>query len=113
MTEPITFSGAESHPFFHEWYLHGDFVDQKKGTRIITVQREERCQHCPTQRITIINCVRWEVVRRRYKYVKGYEIVRLGKDVWTYNEFLRTTDLSKTEKDRLGVYPRRLRAVAS
>lgn len=97
----MTESNVEGHPFFHEWYLHGDFVDQRKGQRIITVRREERCQHCPTERITVINCTQWMIVRRWYKYVKGVTIVRVGKSEWLKKEFLQTTNLRRGDVGRL------------
>lgn len=99
--EPATV--LEDHPIRHEWYLKGDFVKEKGARgRILLVQREEKCYHCPTERITVIDCKTWTVaVKPRYVYVRGVVILRIEKPVFLKREFLRTTDLTEVIKSVL------------
>lgn len=83
----------EDHPWFHTWYVVSDVVtDRRPGGRIAEVTRTERCEHCPTERITRIDVLVWE--RRgvvRYRYARGVAIVRKPKATWLHDRFLLTT----------------------
>lgn len=92
----------EQHPIYHAWHLSGDFVVARRGSRIIAVRREEKCDFCPTERHTAINTTTWTPIRRpRYKYVRNTVIVRMSKPDYRRDRFLATTDLPADEKAQL------------
>jgi hypothetical protein len=84
----------EDHPIYHKWYLRGDIVTERMGRRPLVIERHQRCQYCPTERIDTINVRTWQPVRKpRYKYVRGTKIVRMTKETYLRFEFLKSTDL--------------------
>jgi hypothetical protein len=91
---------VEGHPTFHDWYIKGDIVTERKGRRIKTIQRFEGCQFCPTLLISTVDVATWQM-KKRYKYVKGVRIIRMTKEEYTKAFFLKTTDLDEVTVARL------------
>lgn len=55
------------HPLRHSWLIHGDYVTKRGRKGITEFRREEHCTFCKRERITVIDAVRWEMVRRWYR----------------------------------------------
>jgi hypothetical protein len=92
VTTPTT---TEPHPWFHDWYLRGDFVhEETRGGRILSVRREEKCRACAKMRLTVIDVPQWTI--RRRVYVGKTKVVRLPRGEYRKQEFLQTTVLSST-----------------
>jgi hypothetical protein len=93
----------ESHPIYHRFYSSTDYV-QRRNSRghPRVVRREERCEHCPTVRLTRIDVKTWlRIGKRSYRYVKGVVIVRVSRAEWNRQEFLATTTLTGTDLEAI------------
>jgi hypothetical protein len=55
------------HPLRHSWLIHGDIVTKRGRKQITEFRREEQCEYCPRERLTVVDAVRWETVRRWYR----------------------------------------------
>lgn len=94
----------ENHPIFHDWYVHGDVIlARRRGTRRPTlIQRRERCNNCPTEKLTKIDVALWvRVGNPRYIYDRTAVIVRVTKAAYLKQRFLETTDLPPEEREAL------------
>jgi hypothetical protein len=93
----------ESHPIYHRFYSSTDYV-QRRNSRghPRVVRREERCEHCPTVRLTRIDVKTWlRIGKRSYRYVKGVVIVRVSRAEWNRQEFLATTTLTGADLEAI------------
>lgn len=59
------------HPVRHEWIVQGDVVTMREHLEgedwITEIERHERCDYCPRERISVIEVWSWQVLRRRYR----------------------------------------------
>lgn len=93
---------SEYHPFRHSWYKQTDYVTVRNSRgRAIEVKRIEECEHCPVEKVTLIDTNVWEdwhVVRKPYyRRPKGTVVVRGSRQAFLRDNFLKTTSLTKAE----------------
>jgi hypothetical protein len=93
----------ENHPIYHRFYSSTDYVHRRNSRgRPTIVRREERCERCPTVRLTRIDVKTWlRIGKRSYRYVRGVVIVRVSRAEWNRQEFLATTTLTGTDLEAI------------
>jgi hypothetical protein len=94
---------VEPHPIFHEFTLVNDEIIERNARKVpVLIRREERCEHCPTRRITRIDVYNWSIIgSRQYKYDKSVEIVRVTKPEWLRMQFVSSTNLKNADVSKL------------
>lgn len=94
---------VEEHPVNHQWYRCRDYVIERNSRgRILIIKRFQSCEHCATERVTVIDVSTWRLVGRpRYVYLKGQQISRMRKEAWRKAQFILTTDLPADDVEQL------------
>lgn len=94
----------EDHPSLHFYddAQTRDYIIERTARKApLVLRRFEFCEHCPIQRISLIDVLQWRVRSRRYVGHKDVIIIRKPRTQALKEHILATTDLPDEDKTRL------------